>query len=84
MQRTRPPYSPEFRRQAVELIRSRTPLKQVAGELGVCEQTEGGRGRLTATPRVGRCVRPADAASPAPNAGLARPSPSRYQPARWR
>src|SRR5215218_9402079 len=36
---TRPPYSPEFRRQAVELIRSGTPLKQVASDLGVSEQT---------------------------------------------
>ncbi len=39
MPRTRPPYPPEFRRQAVELIRSGTPLKQVAAELGVSEQT---------------------------------------------
>jgi transposase len=39
MPRTRPPYPPEFRRQAVELIRSGTPLAQVAGELGVSEQT---------------------------------------------
>ena len=37
--RTRPPYPPEFRRQAVELIRSGTPLKRVAAELGVSEQT---------------------------------------------
>jgi hypothetical protein len=33
--RTRPPYPPEFRRQAVALIRSGTPLKQVAADLGV-------------------------------------------------
>src|SRR6187200_781073 len=39
MPRTRPPYPPEFRRQAIELIRSGTPLKQVAEELGVSEQT---------------------------------------------
>jgi transposase len=39
MPRTRPPYPPEFRRQAVELVRSGTPLKQVAAELGVSEQT---------------------------------------------
>jgi transposase len=39
MPRTRPPYPPEFRRQAVELIRSGTPLRQVADELGVSEQT---------------------------------------------
>src|SRR3954453_18222544 len=37
--RTRPPYPPEFRRQAIELVRSGTPLKQVASELGVSEQT---------------------------------------------
>jgi hypothetical protein len=35
---TRPPYPPEFRRQAVELLRSGTPLKRVAVELGVSEQ----------------------------------------------
>ena len=39
MPSTRPPYPPEFRRQAVELIRSGTPLKQGAEELGVLEQT---------------------------------------------
>ena len=37
--RTRPPYPPEFRRQAIELVRSGSPLKQVAAELGVSEQT---------------------------------------------
>ena len=39
MPRTRPPYPPEFRRQAIELVRSGTSLKQVAAELGVSEQT---------------------------------------------
>ena len=39
MPKTRPPYPPEFRRQAIELIRSGTRLKQVASELGVSEQT---------------------------------------------
>jgi transposase len=39
MPRTRPPYPPEFRRQAIALLRSGTPLKQVAEELGVSEQT---------------------------------------------
>ena len=39
MPRTRPPYSPEFRRQALELIRDGTPLKRVAADLGVSEQT---------------------------------------------
>jgi len=39
MPRTRPPYPPEFRRQAVELIRSGTPIKRVAVGLGVSEQT---------------------------------------------
>jgi transposase len=37
--RTRPPYPPQFRRQAVELLRSGTPLREVAVELGVSEQT---------------------------------------------
>ena len=39
MPRTRPPYPPEFRRQAVDLIRSGTPVKQAAADLGVSEQT---------------------------------------------
>jgi len=39
MPRTRPPYPPEFRREAVELVRLGTPLRQVATELGVSEQT---------------------------------------------
>jgi transposase len=39
MPRTRPPYPPAFRREAVELIRSGTPLRQVAVDLGVSEQT---------------------------------------------
>ena len=39
MPRTRPPYPPQFRREAVELLRSGSPIKQVAAELGVSEQT---------------------------------------------
>jgi transposase len=39
MPRTRPPYPPEFRREAVQMVRAGTPLKQVASELGVSEQT---------------------------------------------
>jgi transposase len=39
MPRTRPPYPPEFRRQAVELIRSGTSIKEAAADLGVSEQT---------------------------------------------
>ena len=39
MPRTRPPYPLEFRRQAIELIRSGTPVKQAAADLGVSEQT---------------------------------------------
>lgn len=39
MPRTRPPYPPEFRRQAVELTRSGTSIKQAAADLGVSEQT---------------------------------------------
>ena len=39
MPRTRPPYPPEFRRQAIELVRSGVPIKQAAADLGVSEQT---------------------------------------------
>jgi transposase len=39
MPRTRPPYPPEFRREAVALVRSGTPLRQVAAELGVSPQS---------------------------------------------
>ena len=39
MPRTRPPYPPQFRREAVVLVRSGVPLKQVAADLGVSEQT---------------------------------------------
>ena len=39
MPRTRPPYPPEFRRQAIELIRSGTPVKQAAADLGVSQQS---------------------------------------------
>ena len=40
MGKTRPPYPPEFRREAIRLLRSggRSP-KQLAGELGCTEQT---------------------------------------------
>ena len=39
MPRTRPPYPSEFRRQAIELIRSGVSIKEAAGDLGVSEQT---------------------------------------------
>jgi transposase len=39
MPRTRPPFPPEFRREAVALVRSGVPLKQVAADLGVSAQT---------------------------------------------
>src|SRR4051794_37826390 len=39
MPKPRPPYSPEYRRQALELLPSGTPLKEVAADLGVSEQT---------------------------------------------
>jgi transposase len=39
MPRTRPPCPPQFRREAVELLRSGVALKQVAADLGVSEQT---------------------------------------------
>jgi transposase len=40
MSKTRPPYPPEFRREAIRLVRSggRSP-RQLAGELGCSEQT---------------------------------------------
>src|SRR5215210_5389150 len=37
MPRTRPPYPPEFRREAVALVRSGVPLKRVAADLGVAD-----------------------------------------------
>ncbi len=40
MPRTRPPYPPEFRREAVQLVRSSgRKLREIAAELGVSEQT---------------------------------------------
>ena len=40
MPRSRPPYPPEFRREALELLKlSGKPVSQVAKDLGVSEQT---------------------------------------------
>jgi transposase len=40
MPRTRPPYPEEFRREAVELVRSgRRSVREAAGSLGVSDQT---------------------------------------------
>jgi transposase len=39
MPRTRPSYPPESYREAVELVRYGVPLKQVAADVGVNEQT---------------------------------------------
>jgi transposase len=39
MPRTRPPYPPEFRREALELVRSGRSIHDVAESLGVSEQT---------------------------------------------
>lgn len=39
MPRTRPPYPPEFRREALELVRSGRSIRDVAESLGVSEQT---------------------------------------------
>jgi transposase len=39
MPRTRPAYAPEFRREAVELVRSSRPIPQIADELGVSPQS---------------------------------------------
>ncbi len=41
MPATRPPYPPEFRREAVRLVReSGRPKKQIARELGVTSETD--------------------------------------------
>jgi transposase len=37
--RTRPAYPPEFRREAVELLRAGRSPRELAESLGVCEQT---------------------------------------------
>ena len=39
MPRTRPPYPPEFRREALELVRSGRSIRDVAESLGVSAQT---------------------------------------------
>ena len=40
MPRTRPPYPPEFRREALELLRlSGRPVREIAKELGCSDQT---------------------------------------------
>ena len=40
MPRSHPPYTPEFRREAVRLLRSSgLPLKEIAGDLGCCTET---------------------------------------------
>ena len=40
MPRTRPPYPPEFKREALELLKlSGKPLPQIAKDLGVSDQT---------------------------------------------
>jgi transposase len=39
MPRIRPPYPPEFRREALELVRSGRSIRDVAESLGVSEQT---------------------------------------------
>lgn len=38
MPRTRPPYPPEFRREAVGMVRPGWEVREVAGALGVSEQ----------------------------------------------
>jgi transposase len=55
MPKTRPPYPPEFRLEAVRLLRSGVPLKQLAADLGCSavtlrhwrDQDEGDRGERT-------------------------------------
>ena len=40
MPKSRPPYPPEFRREAVELVRaSGRPFREIARDLGVADQT---------------------------------------------
>jgi len=39
MPRTRPPYPPEFRREAVQLVLAGRTVKDVAGSLGCSEQS---------------------------------------------
>ncbi len=39
MPRTRPPYPPEFRREAVQLVRAGRTIKDVAESLGCSEQS---------------------------------------------
>ena len=39
MPKSRPPYPPEFRREAVAMVRSGRPVKEVAGALGMTEQS---------------------------------------------
>ena len=39
MPRTRPPYPPEFRREAVGMVRSGRTIREVAEALGVSEQS---------------------------------------------
>ncbi len=49
MPRTRPPYAPEFRQEAVRLLRSGArSTKQLAAELGCSPQTLSARTRPTA------------------------------------
>jgi transposase len=39
MPRSRPPYPPEFRREAVQMVRSGRSVKDVAGSLGMTPQS---------------------------------------------
>ena len=51
MPRNCPPYPPQFRRDAVELLRSGVALKRVAADLGVSEHSAlTGGVRTTSTP----------------------------------
>jgi transposase-like protein len=53
---TRQAYPLEFRREAVALVRSGAPLKQVAAELGVSEQTlRNWHRQVTSTPGIKGC-----------------------------
>jgi transposase-like protein len=76
MPRTRPPFPPEFRREAVKLMReSDKPLPQLAKDLGVSEQTLRDWRRPSAV--LGRCRGGPPGTPLAPAASWGRSAPQR-------
>ena len=51
MPKTRPPFPPEFRREAVAMVRSGRPVPEVAEALGVSQQSLRNRARQEAVDR---------------------------------